>query len=190
MAANIPLGWESRNNQMSEHDIKLGGAAANKFANKKLTNAYAEGAASYKTSEQVRSFYYAQQEQANDTTLDTGSPMELPAGWVDRQKSRQLEAKQYGVFSSKSQMQNGAVPVPVDAIGRQEIPEGVKKAEACFKGPEQALFKVTTDTLAVLADTLEQTDPRVVANLSSEEQAAFATAVRRVMNVLAKSKSK
>lgn len=37
MSNDLPYGWGQRNNQMSEHDMKLGGIAATKFASKQLS---------------------------------------------------------------------------------------------------------------------------------------------------------
>eukprot|EP00535_Pseudo-nitzschia_heimii_P002031 CAMPEP_0197181178 /NCGR_PEP_ID=MMETSP1423-20130617/5535_1 /TAXON_ID=476441 /ORGANISM="Pseudo-nitzschia heimii, Strain UNC1101" /LENGTH=106 /DNA_ID=CAMNT_0042631373 /DNA_START=31 /DNA_END=348 /DNA_ORIENTATION=+ len=35
---SLPIGWESRSNRMSEKDMKLGGIAATKFIDKRLSN--------------------------------------------------------------------------------------------------------------------------------------------------------
>eukprot|EP00592_Proboscia_alata_P020366 CAMPEP_0194425098 /NCGR_PEP_ID=MMETSP0176-20130528/24434_1 /TAXON_ID=216777 /ORGANISM="Proboscia alata, Strain PI-D3" /LENGTH=96 /DNA_ID=CAMNT_0039235277 /DNA_START=49 /DNA_END=336 /DNA_ORIENTATION=- len=71
---NIPFGWDKRNNQMSEEEIKLGGDASNKYSSSNSTltqNAYAdETSGSYKSTDQVRDFYMSKieaSEKANET---------------------------------------------------------------------------------------------------------------------------
>ena len=94
--SNLPVGWGSRNNQMSEHDIKLGGIAATKFATKQ-NSAYEDDVSGvYKSSDDVRQFYLQQQ-----STNDQSS---TPDFWQERQKTKELQAQQFGVFSSKPTM--------------------------------------------------------------------------------------
>uniref|UniRef100_A0A7S3DRT7 Uncharacterized protein n=1 Tax=Entomoneis paludosa TaxID=265537 RepID=A0A7S3DRT7_9STRA len=127
---SIPIGWDTRPNQFSEHDLKLGAAAANKFSSaNSRTNAYEAtsnanevgSAVTYKTSDEVRAFYLSKLQQdttsleeekgASSSTLEVPTPppssttttsSELPVGWGDRQKAKHLEATQYGVFSASA----------------------------------------------------------------------------------------
>ena len=126
----LPIGWNDRTNQMSEHDMKLGGIAATKFSTTKggmtMKNAYSDTTnPSYQTSDQVREFYYSRQQQQqiietmenddnnNSSNNSNSYPQQqqqecastssvLPLGWEERQKSKQLEQLQHGAFSSSS----------------------------------------------------------------------------------------
>mmetsp|Transcript_20823 Transcript_20823/g.30828 ORF Transcript_20823/g.30828 Transcript_20823/m.30828 type:complete len:177 (-) Transcript_20823:214-744(-) len=167
--SSLPLGWEDRNNQMSEHDMKLGGIAATKFASKAV-NAYSEGDNTYKTSDDVREFYLNKDEAKVDQ-LDSGSG--VPDFWEERQKHKALEEKQYCVFSSKS---NDSV---AHASAKEEDPKGHQ-----IFSPEVALVKVTTDTLETLASTFEQ-NPSLL--IPAEDRAGLAKAMKRAMDALSKS---
>ena len=89
-SSGIPIGWGDRTNQMSEHDMKLGGLAANKFGSKggmmmsqQAKNAYSNEdgttatSVTYKTSDQVRDFYLRkietieQQQQQDQESVDS-----------------------------------------------------------------------------------------------------------------------
>jgi len=179
-SSNLPPGWHDRKNQMSSKDMKLGGIAANKFTNKNLKSSAYDGTneVGYKTSDQVRSFYYSQQEhQKQQQTEATLAFKNVPIGWEERQKTRQLESKQHGVFASRSSSANPlSTGVPIEAIGHN-----INSTERKEELQQSPLMKVTINTLNVLAESL-QTSP-----ITKEEQAEFANAVRRVMQVMTKS---
>ena len=119
--SSLPPGWGNRTNQMSEEDIKRGGVAATKFASKQnqlQQSVYNDddasgsgGVPSYKSSDDVRQLYLKRieaEEQAaaaanvsqsmdagtSESTAEKGTSV-LPSGWEDRQKAREVEAKQY-----------------------------------------------------------------------------------------------
>jgi hypothetical protein len=156
MASNLPFGWGDRNNTMSEHDMKLGGDAANRFASSSSSNgAYGDGIdATYKSSDEIKAFYMKQIDLKNTNT-------NVPDGWEQRQKIRQVEEKQYRAVTE-------AVPPAT--------------ATASSNKPEVALLEVATHTLNALAGTLEGQN----VSLPMEERAAFAAAMKRAMDALAK----
>lgn len=162
--SSLPPGWGDRNNQMSEKDMKLGGAAATKFASRSHT-AYGNGDDAYKTSDQVREFYNKKREEEAAAASSV-----VPDGWEDRQKQRLTEAKQYGAFARN--------PPPGTA------PKKTESSSSDFAGAEVALVQVATHSLEALAKTLEN-GPKV--SLPMEERVAFANAVKRAMDALAKS---
>mmetsp|Transcript_9805 Transcript_9805/g.13860 ORF Transcript_9805/g.13860 Transcript_9805/m.13860 type:complete len:194 (-) Transcript_9805:1371-1952(-) len=188
---NLPPGWEDRNNQMSEHDMKLGGIAATKFASKKSLGAYDAddtGSYQYKNSDEVKQYYMAQieaeekEKQQNElqnkqpsSLLSSSSSSALPPGWEQRQKSRAVEEKQYGVFAKEK----SSVPPPkATSLPKTNDDNGSKK----FVGAEVALVQVATNTLDTLARTLEHHPT----SIPMEDRGAFAAAMKRVMDAMAK----
>mmetsp|Transcript_26324 Transcript_26324/g.55974 ORF Transcript_26324/g.55974 Transcript_26324/m.55974 type:complete len:139 (+) Transcript_26324:47-463(+) len=105
--ANLPPGWGDRKNKMSERDMKLGGIAATKFGGT-AKNAYEfdSGNGGYKNDDQVRDFYLNdfQKTGSGDASSSAGAKgtNNTPDFWEVRQKERELQAKQMGVFSKKS----------------------------------------------------------------------------------------
>jgi hypothetical protein len=174
---NIPLGWDKRINSMSERDMLLGGAAATKFANKSIaSNAYGDDTTgSYKSSDAVREFYMKRLDGTSTITTEPQSPAgggdnhkaiaSLPPLWQERQKTQELQAQQYGGFTGTSSNDKPSVN------------------GSDSQGPEVALLRVGTYTLEALANTLEQQTVK----FPMEERAAFAKAVKRVMDAMAKS---
>ncbi|CAB9501045.1 expressed unknown protein [Seminavis robusta] len=171
--SSLPIGWGDRNNTMSEHDLKLGGDAANKFSGAKNAYSSEEGGSGYKTTEEVKAFYMQQIEQKQEGPTTSTN---LPSGWEDRQRLRAVEAKQFGVFSTKPPT---TAPTDVTAINPQQ---SSSVAKAGPTSAEAALVKVATTTLDTMAATLE-TNP---VSLSPDERAAFAAAMQRAMNAIAK----
>jgi hypothetical protein len=158
MASDLPFGWGDRNNTMSEHDMKLGGDAANRFASGSSSNgAYGDGTdAAYKSSDEIKAFYMKQIDLKS-----SNSDADVPVGWEERQKLRQVEEKQYRAVAE------AAPPAPATASSNK---------------PEVALLEVATHTLNALAGTLEGQN----VSLPMEERAAFAAAMKRAMDALAK----
>jgi hypothetical protein len=150
---------------MSEKDMKLGGAAATKFASKGGIYADGSGTVTYKTSDQVRAHYNKKEELEELLQPTTGES--LPPGWEQRQKKLAVEAKQHGAFARK----------------QDTVPAARSRAGDV---PEVALLQVATFSLEALAKTLEATSASGV-KLPAEERAAFAEAVKRVMNAMASS---
>lgn len=153
---------------MSEKDMKLGGAAATKFASK--SSVYASegsGTVTYQTSDQVRAFYNKKEERELEKQ-DSAVP-QLPPGWEQRQKKLAVEAKQHGAFARN-----------------QPDPLAAAKSEPTSAEAEIALLQVTTFSLEALAKTLEA-NSTAAAKLPMEERTAFANAVKRVMSAMAKS---
>ena len=163
MASNLPSGWGDRNNTMSEHDMKLGGDAANRFASKSNSNgAYGDGTdTAYKSSDEVKAFYMNQIDLKSTPTSESSSS--VPLGWEQRQKVREVEEKAYKAGAGAK----AAPPAPATASSNK---------------PEVALLEVATHTLNALAGILE--DQTV--SLPMEERAAFAAAMKRAMDALVK----
>jgi hypothetical protein len=168
MSDALPEGWENRNHEFSEHDMKPGGTAANKFANKSLSaNAYGEDpTATYKTSDQVREFYLNKTHHGDDGEGDgidqqAGPTSHLPAGWGDAQAEH-----------------NESVAAPSNPP-----PPPAPAAASSSGGAEVALVQVATHTLNTLAATLEQHP----ATIPTNDRHAFAEAMKRAMNAMAKS---
>ena len=162
----LPLGWESRNNTMSEHDIKLGGDAANKFSNK---GAYAAGngtSEGYKTSDEIRDFYFKKIENTiSDDSHDNKNKNDaLPSGWEGRQKLREIESKYY--ISNATDPSNKQI--------KQQRPLDKTSIETKF-------VKVATVTLNELAEALED-NPTAI--LSEKNRGEFASAMRRALNAI------
>lgn len=169
--SNLPLGWGDRKNQMSERDMKLGGIAATKFAAK---NAY-DGTtnATYKSDDQVRKFYLDsyQTSTGRDLAPAAGSSG-TPDFWADRQKERNLQAQQMGVFASKA---NASGP----SHQATRSPAGAYSSEV-------ALVRIATQTLETMATALEQ---KPDATIPMEERTAIAAAMKKAMEVLAQQSS-
>lgn len=278
---------------MSEKDMKLGGAAAQRFAAKPGSisesvgigvvegsgsgsgssggGAYANDTSGvYKTSDDVRKYYYAldekqkhqEQEQeptdeqkepqdyqhrpagpqdeqqsalllplsssrndyysaatrtsapgAPETTPGTSCSSSLPPLWADRQKERDIQARQYGVFSSKNNDSIPAAPAMSATMTSSSSSAADHNYEStiirsssssCSSSPrlfsaEVALVQVATNTLETLAKTLlllaskkeERTGGTTSSSGSSssiplKEKEAFAQAIRHAMEAMSK----
>ena len=240
----LPIGWNDRTNQMSEHDMKLGGIAATKFSTTKggvtMTNAYSDSSDGiYQTSDQVRDFYYARQQQLetmennnnnnndnNDSNserndcsnshsqqLQQGSSSStsnsiLPLGWEERQKSKQLEQLQHGIFSSRnaatshsttaastyprttttscrkssSSATSSTTAAAIGATTTRTSTTTTSSSNHTHSSAELALVKIATHTLETLAETLN----RNPTSIPMKEREEFATAMRHAMEVMAK----
>ena len=152
-SSDLPFGWGSRNNQMSEHDMKLGGIAATKFAAK---NSYdGDTTSSYKSNDQVRDFYLRQERDQNPSDTAAGrqpqqllggatsteentssSSSSLPAFWENRQKERDLQAKQMNVFSRQQQQQYVPHEVQTRITGKNKKNEGIQEQ---IKRPQEKI---------------------------------------------------
>ncbi len=186
---NLPLGWGDRHNKMSEHDMKLGGMTATKFSAK---NSYSDNpiaaAGSYNNSDQVRDFYLNEsQKRGNSNDSASGelkNDSNVPDFWESRQKERELQAKQMGVFAKNSaqttkqhhsqthlQSPNGKEKECIDVQDDSDTPE-----------PEIALVQIATHALDALAKSLSK---RKV-SIPMEDRASFAKAMKQAMDALAK----
>jgi hypothetical protein len=168
--AALPEGWENRNHELSEHDMKHGGMAANKFANK---SAYGEDpTATYKTSDQVREFYlnkahHGDDGEGDDIDQQAGPASHLPASWGARQKGQDAQAEHNESVAAPSNPPPPPAPAAASSSGSAEV----------------ALVHVATHTLNTLAATLEQHPASIPIN----DRHAFAEAMKRAMNAMAKS---
>ena len=203
--ADLPLGWGGRHNQMSEHDMKLGGMAATKFIATGL-NAYENDVAGngnngntnpgYKNSDQVREHYLRESQKTggsisinsnsnNSSTSNTSSSGDssakkqakegqsnVPDFWEERQKLRNLQAKQMGVFSNK----------PTEAViiskenGRANNNGGSISAEVALVQTAAFALEKMTQSLRGRGDV----------KIPTADRAAFAEAVKGAMDALAK----
>ena len=190
--STLPSGWGNRNNQMSEKDIKLGGVAATKFGGT-AKNAYENsteggGDITYKTSDEVREYYLSEiQRTGGGDNPQEKSKSSVPSFWEDRQKEKMIQAKQMGVFSRSTTSNDTAVRVDeskVDtAIPMKRSIESDGSNDTTIQSAEVALIQIATHTLEKVAQTL---DGKNNIKISIEERAAFAQAVTKAMNALAK----
>jgi len=187
--------------------MKLGGDAANKFTNRSIaSNAYGDDDENnnsphitYKTSDQVKAYYMnkidmEEQQEREDRAAATSyndllqkpTPEEecLPTGWEDRQKRNAVDAKQHGVFARKKDNVPLAVSATASTTSMNRRSGNGCNDDDTIVLPEIALVQVTTHTLEILARTLEHRQEYV--SVSTEERAAFASAVKRAMDAIAK----
>jgi hypothetical protein len=178
-SSNTPLGWGNRNNRMSEHDIKLGGIAATKFASK---NSY-DGAStiSYNTSDQVRDYYMNDFQRPGDGGQQVAAhpSSNLPDLWAERQKERDSQGKQMGVFSRDPPTENQSLSTVVPSTPSKDEFGDVL-------APEVALVQIATHTLETMAKALEH---KSNVKIPMAERAAFANALKQAMDTLAKQSS-
>lgn len=167
---------------MSEKDMKLGGVAATKFASK---NAY-DGASSatYKSSDQVREHYLSEMERLNDSKEadQSTSSSNVPDFWESRQKERNLEAKQMGVFSHQANNMRQLTPSASPPTSSTTSSEG-STSDGRTSSPEVALIQIATNTLETMAAVMENNSQT---KIPMSERTAFANAVKRAMAALAK----
>ena len=187
MSSNLPIGWEDRNNQMSEHDLKLGGDAANKFAAKSASVYHQQQQdglrVEYQNSEQVKAFYMKKIEQEEkQSNSATSTSTTTPMGWESRQAQRAVQAKQFGVFSSK----NGGISTAntdIQASSSNDDNNNKKGTNTEQRRPPEALLvDVATHSLNAMSEALTQ-NPTIA--FSAEERAAFAQAMQRAMQAIA-----
>eukprot|EP00984_Skeletonema_dohrnii_P003710 scaffold1280_cov117-Skeletonema_dohrnii-CCMP3373.AAC.2 len=180
---NLPPGWGDRHNKMSEHDMKLGGMAATKFAKNSYSDNPTSAAAvggSYQNSDQVRDFYLNGSQKKDG---ESKSQTTTPDFWESRQKQKELQVKQMGVFaknSDQSLKQHQSI---------ESLQSTVDKEKACIDGhdddvpePEVALVQIATHALDALAKSLSK---RKV-SIPMEDRASFAKAMKKAMDALAK----
>ena len=196
--ADLPVGWDDRHNQMSEKDIKLGGMAAKSFGGTARRNAYDNDNDSsncgYKTSDQVREYYLSEMQRtagssnSSDNHNMSSGPVEgvtsksnnLPDFWEDRQKEKELQAKQMGVFS-----RNDSNDTKTDNIFSSKISTSYAKGVGTDHGGNKAelsLVQIATHTLEKLTIALEGKEIKI----PMKDRAAFAKAIQGSMNVMAK----
>ncbi|KAL9179284.1 hypothetical protein ACHAXT_008574 [Thalassiosira profunda] len=192
---DLPPGWGDRHNQMSEHDIALGGMAATKFGGT-ARNAYESGAGDggSKNSDQVRDFYLHEFQRGQKSGVGVGGGGEpsvgegstgakkgggVPDFWEARQQERELQSKQMGVFSKSQPPKNN---VRASGVGR-EAKEGATGNDMPASSAEVALVQVATHALEKMAETLRGKD---AVKIPMAERAAFASAVKEAMDALAR----
>jgi len=191
--STLPSGWGNRNNQMSEKDIKLGGVAATKFGGT-AKNAYENsteggGDITYKTSDEVREYYLSeiQRTGGGDNPQEKGKS-NVPSFWEDRQKEKMIQAKQMGVFSKNTTSNDTTIRVDESKVDttiqkkRSIESDGSNNDTTTMQSAEVALIQIATHTLEKVAQSLEGKDVKI----PIEERAAFAQAMKKAMNALAK----
>lgn len=198
--SSLPPGWGNRTNQMSEEDIKRGGVAQTKFASKQnqlQQSVYNDdddddaggGMPSYKSSDDVRQLYLKRieaEEQAAAASAAASSAASassaLPPGWADRQRAREVEAKQYGVFGRKKEGPTPTVPPSSVSASSQSSLEKRSTPSSSPQSAEEALVRVATHTLDNMASALENN----AVTLSAGDRAAFAEAMKRAMEAISR----
>ena len=205
---NLPLGWADRHNAMSEHDMKLGGMHATKFSAKNSYSSHNNKSTSasggiYNNSDQVRQFYLNESQKQNDdgsSNNDTSSSKmgknNVPDFWENRQKEKELQAKQMGVFAKQSdrssltskqnQQQQSAETTTVQSTsGKETTYIAGHNDDNNDDAPEVALIQIATHALNALTKSLST--KKVV--IPMEDRASFAKAVKQAMDVLSKQQS-
>ena len=177
---NLPPGWGDRHNKMSEHDLKLGGMAATKFAK----NSYSDKpVTAYNSSDQVRDFYLNESQNASKGAKNNSN---VPDFWESRQKQKELQAKQMGVFardSVKTPAQYQASPLqPSSNDQDRECKDGTDDSNDVAE-PEVAILEIATHALETLTKSLKK---RKV-SIPLENRASFAKAMKNAMDALAES---
>ena len=191
--STLPSGWGNRNNQMSEKDIKLGGVAATKFGGT-AKNAYENsteggGDITYKTSDEVREYYLSEmQRTGGGDNPQEKSKSNVPSFWEDRQKEKMIQAKQMGVFSKNTTSKDTSIRVDNDKMDTaiqkdRSIESDGSNDTTAIQSAEVALIQIATHTLEKVAQSLDGKDN---IKIPVEERAAFAQAMAKAMNVLAK----
>lgn len=132
----------------------------------------AGGDHSYKSSDEVRA-YYRQQMEANNYDAANETDSSLPLGWDQREKAKEVEAKQYGVFAVSSSVTVQAATTPSSSTTTATV-------------AEVALLQVTTNSLEALASVLENSKGRV--SIPNEERTKFAMALKHAMDAMANCK--
>ena len=207
---NLPLGWADRHNTMTEHDMKLGGMHATKFSAKNSYSSHNNNSTTsasggiYNNSDQVRQFYLNESQKQNDdgSSNNTSSKMgknNVPDFWENRQKEKQLQAKQMGVFAKQSdrsslnqnqQQQQPAETTTVQSTSGRETTyidgHNDDNNDNDAPEPEVALIQIATHALDALAKSLSKKKKVVI---PMEDRASFAKAVKQAMDVLSKQQS-
>lgn len=187
--SSLPFGWEDRHNTMSEKDMALGGAAATKFADKKssYSSVYQnnDGDLTYKSSDDVRAHYLKQMEIRNNNNNISAEQSatqndSVPIGWNQREKAKEVEAAQYGAFSSST---SSTAPSMTTHCAAKNIINYAKQSSssASSSTAEVALVQVTTNSLDALASVLEGKEG---IDIPSEERSKFAAAIKRAMDAM------
>mmetsp|Transcript_4055 Transcript_4055/g.6718 ORF Transcript_4055/g.6718 Transcript_4055/m.6718 type:complete len:196 (-) Transcript_4055:47-634(-) len=193
---NLPQGWADRHNKMSEHDMKLGGMAATKFAK----NSYSDinnpttsaSSGSYNNSDQVRKFYLNESQKQNGDE-STSSKMgknngSVPEFWESRQKEKELQAKQMGVFaknSEQSSKQRQFAGTAQSTNGKEAVYIDGHDDDDDAPEPEVALVQIATHALDAVAKSLSTRKVLI----PIEDRASFANAMKQAMDALAKQSS-
>ena len=205
----VPPGWADRNNAMSEHDRGLGGDAANRFSRSGayagLAAAEAGGGTTYQTSDEVREHYLRKIEAAKEDAAEAEAAeteaaaakeaAALPSGWEARQRRREGESRQQGTFS------RDRVPPPAATAAAPHQGGGGRitttttattnstttTASFASTTAEAALVRVATAALTGVADALGGGGSP--AAVPEGDRAAFAAAIMRAMDALARSRS-
>ena len=115
-------------------------------------------------------------EEVAEETEEDATTTNVPVGWEDRQRNRDVQAKQFGVFSSKNPQPQSTAPTTLQTATNKAKPSSSNSSA------EAALVKVAATTLDTMAQCLEQNPVA----LSQEERAAFAAAMQRAMAAIAK----
>mmetsp|Transcript_5241 Transcript_5241/g.11468 ORF Transcript_5241/g.11468 Transcript_5241/m.11468 type:complete len:220 (-) Transcript_5241:52-711(-) len=216
--SNLPSGWSNRKNQMSEHDMKLGGIAQSKFGGtaKNAYEADVGGDGGYKNDDQVRDFYLKKLQliggdnNNNNSSKNNGNSGIMSSGegrmgglggakknnvpdfWEERQKERDLQGKQMGVFSKNQP------PTPKDinsnnTDNHQKINNNENSnnstSSSSSSSAELALVQIATHTLDTMAKSLlnnNNNNGKEGVKIPMAERMAFAKAVKDAMDALAK----
>ena len=208
---NLPQGWADRHNKMTEHDMKLGGMHATKFSAKNSYSSHNNNSTTsasggiYNNSDQVRQFYLNESQKQNDvgssnnnTSSSKMGKNNVPDFWENRQKEKELQAKQMGVLAKQADRSSLKLQQQQQSAGTTTVQSTSGKETTYIDGhnddtndddapgePEVALVQIATHALDALAKSLSK--KKVV--IPMEDRASFAKAVKKAMDVLSKQQS-
>ena len=172
---DLPPLWNNRHNQMSEHDMKLGGMAATKFSAK---NSYCHHShhSSDNSATTPRQLPFMKHTSAS-------SDKTVPDFWESRQKEREIQGKQMGVFAKETrQQQQHQIQQTPRQLKWMTNKEEATTTRTSSPEAEVLLMHVATHALDALAKSLSKKNVAI----PMEDRAAFATAVKEAMDALAK----
>ena len=183
--STLPSGWGNRNNQMSEKDIKLGGVAATKFGGTDENSTEGGGGdIAYKTSDEVREYYLSEiQRTGGGDNPQEKAKSNVPSFWEDRQKEKMIQAKQMGVFSKDTSVRLDESKRDTATMQNIKSIESDGTNDTTTQSAEVALIQIATHTLEKVAQSLGGKNN---IKIPVEERAAFAQAMQKAMNALAK----
>ena len=182
--------------------MKLGGMAATKFSAKNSysdnNSTVAAGGSLYNNSDQVREFYLNESQRQGDESnishnkkmgKNNNSNSSVPDFWESRQKEKELQAKQMGVFAKNSdqslnQQQHQPIASAQSPSDKETVCIGAGRDgdDDSPEEPEVALVQIATHALDAVAKSLS----RRKVLIPMEDRAAFAKAMKQAMDALAK----
>lgn len=170
--------------------MKLGGMAATKFSAKNSyshhssdnsdnnSNTAANNNVRYNSSDRVRDFYLNEMKHTSAASSDDT----VPDFWESRQKEREIQGKQMGVFAKDTRQQQQHQMIQQTPMQSTNNEEEAMTTRTSSPEPEVLLLSVATHALDALAKSLSKKNVAI----PMDDRAAFANAVKEAMDALAK----